>query len=93
MLIIKADVMAGNRIFYVVDEAIELSKSLNIGIKFEFNGIECFVTPNSTEGDIIDTYYCDLDARREQNKLQRENDEVLSKCPWNKPIRAKYNGY
>lgn len=49
--------MAGADIKNVAAQSLELSEKLNIIIKFDFNGIDCYVSPTSTIESITKQYW------------------------------------
>lgn len=61
-------------------EAINVSKVLGLGVKFTVRGIEIFVSPSSTQSEIIDEYHTAMENRidKEASKKPPATTEWVS---------------
>lgn len=55
-IILKVEFLAGVDIFDAGEEAIALAEKLNVGIKFDFNGILCTVWPGDSPKVLKEQY-------------------------------------
>jgi len=62
-ILIKVDVIGGTSIDEAVSESLTLSKQLNIGVEFSFNGVHILVFPSSDIADKIREYDLGVQAK------------------------------
>jgi hypothetical protein len=53
----KVEFLPGTDIFTAAKEAIRVAEHLNVGIKFNFNGIECNVWPGDSPEKLQEKYH------------------------------------
>lgn len=69
MLSIRVEVLAGSVIGEVAVKAIDLAQRLDVAVKFNFNGVECYVLKNMTSAEISNEYIKMLEFREKNPNL------------------------
>ena len=76
-----------------VIKARNLSKRLNIGVEFMCNDVLIYVEEDYFVDNVVELYKHDLAYKKDNEDEKIENDAMLRKCPWSKPLRFKIEAY
>jgi hypothetical protein len=66
---LKIEFLAGTDIFDAAEEAVTLSEKLNIGVTFNFNGVDCTMWPGDSPKILKEQYLTAGNLTKDKTKM------------------------
>ena len=72
---LKVEFTAGTDIRDAAIEALSFARKNEVGVEFDFNGVQCMVCPHDTSDHIIKEYHYWLDRKYKQAQKRLDSGE------------------